>query len=73
MEEYKNIVIEALPLMLSKGTKEKASIKIANHMNEMLRRAQNENDLTVFAKTLMECKNFAQQNNLNGLSRACLD
>lgn len=71
MEEYKNIVMEALPMMLNPETKGRASVTIAQYMNAMLRKVQKENDLLIFAQVLQQCKDFSQQNNLGGLNRTC--
>ena len=73
MTKYSEIVINALPLMLSQETKGKASVTIASCMNGMLRRVKSEEELKVFAVTLQRCKTFAAQNGLNGLSRACIE
>lgn len=73
MQEYGNIVIDALPLMLNQQTKGKASVIIASYMNAMLRSVKNEDALRVFARTLTQCKSFSQQNNLEGLNRACIE
>lgn len=71
MPEYSQVVINALPLMLSQDSKGKASVTIASYMNEMLRNVKTEQDLIIFAKTLAQCKDFSSQNNLGGLNRTC--
>ena len=73
MTQYSEIVINALPLMLSQETKGKASVTIASYMNGMLRSIKSEEELKVFAETLQSCKTFAAQNGLNGLSRTCIE
>lgn len=72
MLEYKENVINALPKMLTQETKGKASVTISSYMNAMLRIISSEGDLKVFAETLQCCKNFAVQNGLNGLLKACI-
>lgn len=71
MEEYKNTIIETLPLLLSPETKGKASIKIASNMNGILRKAQSQEDFAIFNEALQACTNFARNNNLNGLNSSC--
>ena len=71
MREYSQVVINALPLMLNKDSKGKASVTIASYMNAMLRNVKTEQDLTIFAQTLAQCKDFSIQNNLGGLNRTC--
>lgn len=73
MTQYSEIVINALPLMLSQETKGKASVTIASYMNAMLRSIKTEEDIRIFAETLQSCKIFATQNGLNGLSRTCIE
>ena len=73
MQEYSQTVINALPLMLSQDSKEKASVTIASYMNAMLRNIKTEQDLTIFAQTLAQCKDFSVQNNLGGLNRTCAE
>lgn len=73
MQEYGNVVIETLPLMLSQETKGRASVIIASYMNAMLRSVKTEDDLRIFARTLTQCKDFSQQNNLGGLNKACVE
>ena len=48
MQQYSQIVIDNLPLMLNQESKAKASVKIASYMNSMLRNAKNEQDLKIF-------------------------
>ena len=72
MEEYSQVVINALPLMLSQESKGKASVTIASYMNAMLRNVKTEQDLTIFAQTLAQCKDFSSKNNLGGLNRTCV-
>ena len=72
-QESSTTVLNAFPMMLAQDTKGRAAVTIASHMNAMLRKAQNENDLTIFAQTLAQCKSFAQQNNLGGLDRTCAE
>lgn len=73
MQEYSQVVINALPLMLSQDSKGKAAVTIASYMNAMLRNVKTEQDLTIFAQTLAQCKDFSSQNNLGGLNRTCAE
>lgn len=73
MEEYSQVVINALPLMLHQDSKGKASVTIATYMNAMLRNVKTEQDLTIFAQTLAQCDNFSRQNSLGGLNRTCAE
>ena len=41
MQQYSQIVIDNLPLMLNQESKAKASVKIASYMNSVLRNAKN--------------------------------
>lgn len=59
MQEYGNVVIETLPLMLRQETKGRASVIIASYMNAMLRSVKTEDDLRIFARTLTQCKDFS--------------
>ena len=59
MQEYGNVVIETLPLMLRQETKGRASVIIASYMNAMLRSVKTEDDLRIFAQTLTQCKDFS--------------
>lgn len=59
MQEYENVVIETLPLMLSQEAKGRASVIIASYMNAMLRSVKTEDDLRIFARTLTQCKDFS--------------
>ncbi len=71
MEEYAQIVIDSFPYMLNQETKQNASLTIASYMNTMLRKAQTEEELMIFAETLDKCKTFAKENKLGGLLRTC--
>lgn len=73
MKQYSEIVINALPLMLSQETKGKVAVTIASYMNGMLRSIKTEEDIRIFAETLQSCKIFAAQNGLNGLTRTCIE
>ena len=73
MQQYSQIVIDNLPLMLNQESKAKASVKIASYMNSMLRNAKNEQDLKIFSQTLSKCKEFSERNNLGGLNRTCTE
>ncbi len=73
MQEYSQVVINALPLMLSQDSKGKSAVTIASYMNAMLRNVKTEQDLTIFAQTLAQCKDFSSQNNLGGLNRTCAE
>ena len=73
MQEYSQIVINALPLMLNQESKGKAAVTIASYMNAMLRNVKTEQDLKIFAQTLSQCKEFSGQNNLGGLNRTCIE
>ena len=42
MQQYSQIVIDNLPLMLNQESKTKASVKIASYMNSMLRNSKTE-------------------------------
>lgn len=71
MQEYANDVIKALPLMLNAETKEKGIVTVVCNMEDMLTKVKNEEDLRIFAQVLEQCKKFAAENNLNGLSKVC--
>ena len=71
MQEYGDIVIKNLPLMLNNETKGKASVIIASYMNAMLRKTKTREDLEIFAQILAQCKKFSLENNLGGLNRTC--
>lgn len=73
MQQYSQIVIDNLPLMLNQESKAKASVKIASYMNSMLRNAKTEQDLEIFSQTLSKCKKFSERNNLGGLNRTCTE
>ena len=71
MQEYANVVINALPLMLNVETKGKGAVTIASYMNAILRKVKTEEDLLIFAQVLEQCKEFSAKNNLGGLNRTC--
>ena len=71
MQEYANVVIDALPLMLNAETKAKGAVKVSSYMSALLREVKTEDDLYLFAKVLDKCKKFASENNLGGLKRMC--
>ena len=73
MQEYSQIIINALPLMLVQDSKVKAVSTVVMYMDVMLKKAKTEQDLKIFAQTLVQCKDFSIQNKLEGLYQACAE
>ena len=71
MQEYANVVVNSLPLILNPETKEGGFIRVYNYMTGMLQQVETKEDLAIFAHALTQCKEFARQNNLVGLSKFC--